>query len=96
MKTLDWSLLSRILAGVVGGYALTALLTLLVTRLLTLLGLSAPEALHATAMASFLAYAAIIMAIFHASSATRAWLWLLVTAALAALILAIAGMGAAL
>ncbi|WIW90361.1 hypothetical protein K3M67_20235 (plasmid) [Sphingobium sp. V4] len=93
---MDWPLISRICAGVFGGYALTILLTLLVTRLLALLGLSAPEVLHATAIASFPAYAAIIMAIFHASSATRAWLWLLAAAAPAALILAIAGTGAAI
>jgi hypothetical protein len=38
--------------------------------------------LLATTMASFLVYAAIVMAVFHARSAVRAWMWLAVAAVL--------------
>jgi hypothetical protein len=92
---IDWPLLSRILAAVVGGYALTSLLTLLATHALPLLGVSMAQALHATTMASFLAYAAIIMAVFHAGSATRAWTGLMAAAVPAGLILLAIRLGAA-
>jgi hypothetical protein len=41
---------------------------------------SQAQALLATTMASFLVYAAIVMAVFHARSAVRAWMWLAVAA----------------
>ncbi|WP_066515239.1 DUF3649 domain-containing protein [Sphingobium cloacae] len=91
----DGPLLSRILAAVGGGYVLTNMLTLLATLALPWLGVSAAEALHATTLASFFLYAAIIMAVFHARSATRAWLGLLAVAAPAGAILWAAGPGAA-
>jgi hypothetical protein len=43
---------------------------------------SQAQALLATTMASFLVYAAIVMAVFHARSAVRAWMWLAVAAVL--------------
>lgn len=84
---IDWPLMARILAAVVGGYALTSLMTLLATLVLPLLGVSRAEALHAATMAAFLLYAAIILAVFHASSARRAWACLTGAAASAALML---------
>lgn len=93
--SVDWPLLSRILAAVVGGYALTSALTVLAALALPVLGVSAVEALHAVTMTSFLLYAAIIMAIFHASSATRAWLGLMAVAVPAGLILWVVRLGAA-
>ena len=70
------SVTSRVLAGVVGGYALTSLVNIALPLLLGLAGVSCAQALYAVTMASFLLYAAIIMAVFHASSATRAWMWI--------------------
>ncbi|SER25384.1 hypothetical protein [Sphingobium sp. YR768] len=93
--SIDWPLLSRILAAVVGGYALTSLLTLLATYALPLLGVPMAQALHATTMASFLAYAAIIMAVFHAASATRAWTGLMAAAVPTGMILLAIRLGAA-
>ncbi|MFC3443674.1 DUF3649 domain-containing protein [Sphingobium rhizovicinum] len=91
----DWPLLSRIMAAVIGGYVLASALALLATLALPWLGVSTADALHAATMASFLLYAAIIMAVFHASSATRAWLGLVAVAAPAGLILWIVQPGAA-
>lgn len=64
------------MAAVIGGYVLTSLITLAVPLLLDVIGMSRPQALLAVTMASFLLYAAVIMGVFHARSATRAWAWL--------------------
>ena len=74
------SLASRVLAAVVGGYALTSLSTLAVPMLFSAAGLRQAPALHATTMVGFLVYAGIVIAVFHARSATRAWTWLAVAA----------------
>jgi len=71
-----WSLVSRALAALAGGYAFTTLLTLALALSLPALGVSRVQLLQALSMASFLVYAVVIMAVFHASSAARAWLWL--------------------
>ncbi|MCG8559814.1 MAG: DUF3649 domain-containing protein [Hyphomicrobiales bacterium] len=71
-----WSIASRVLAAVVGGYALTSLLTLAVPLLFSAAGLSQAQALLATTMMSFLVYAGVVMAVLHAPSATWAWTWL--------------------
>lgn len=68
------SVASRVLAGFGGGYALTSLLVALLPILLP--GNRAVILLWST-MTGFLIYAAIIMAVFHARSATRAWLWII-------------------
>ena len=73
-----WSITSRTLAAVVGGYTLTSLLTLAVPLLFSAAGLSLAQTLHATTMAGFLVYAGIVIAVFHARSASRAWAWLAV------------------
>jgi hypothetical protein len=70
------SVASRVLAAAGGGYALTSLLTLAVPLLLAAAGIDRAQALLATTMGSFVAYAVIVMAVFHARSATRAWIWL--------------------
>ena len=68
-----WSLTSRVLAATVGGYAFTSLLTLAVPLTLGVLGMNRAQALLAATTASFLVYAVIVMAVFHARSAARAW-----------------------
>lgn len=70
------SVVSRILAGAVGGYVLTSLIAMALFLLLRRRGMATDEALLAPTIASFLVYAAIVMAVFHARSATRAWLWI--------------------
>lgn len=72
-----WSVASRTLAGVGGGYAVTSLFNLALPLMLGAAGVNAPQALLATTMSSFLLYAAIILAVFQARSATRAWAWLI-------------------
>ncbi|MCG8359152.1 MAG: DUF3649 domain-containing protein [Kiloniellales bacterium] len=84
-----WSAASRVLAAVVGGYALTSLLTLAVPLLFSAAGLSQAQALHATTMAGFLVYAGIVIMVFHARSATQAWTWLAVAAVPAGIIIAL-------
>lgn len=81
-----WSVASRAVAAVVGGYALTSLLNTAVPLLLAAAGINLSQALLATATGSFLVYAAIIMAVFHARSAARAWAWLAVASIPQALI----------
>src|SRR5262245_3082485 len=73
-----WSLVSRVTAAAVGGYALTSLSTIALSLLLPELGVGRAEALTASIIASFLFYAAIIMAVFCARSATRAWMALII------------------
>jgi hypothetical protein len=84
-----WSLVSRILAALVGGYAFTSLLTLALTVSLPAFGIPRAEALLAASMSSFLVYTAVIMAVVHASSATRAWRGLLIGAVPWVLVLAL-------
>ena len=84
-----WSVASRVLAAIVGGYAVTSLLNFAVPLLLPLFGLSQAQGLMAMTMMSFLVYAAIVMAVFHARSAAWAWLWLAVSAIPLGIIVAI-------
>lgn len=71
---------SRVLAAVVGGYAFTSLLATAVCLLLPLLGVPRAQGVLAVTMASFLIYVAVILAVFHARSAARAWRGLLLGA----------------
>lgn len=72
------SIISRILAATFGGYAVTSLLTVALPLMLGALGINQAQALLAATTGSFLVWAAIIMAVFHARSAVWAWLWLVV------------------
>lgn len=74
------SVAARILAAVAGGYALTSLITLALSHLLPRAGVLQAEAVLASTMVSFLIYAVIVMAVFHARTAWRAWLGLIVGA----------------
>ena len=76
-----WSAASRALAAIFGGYILTSLLSIALALLLTAFGMNKAEAVLATTMASFLMYAAIVMAVFHARTPTRAWLGLAIASA---------------
>lgn len=69
-----FTVLSRILAGLGGGYVLTSLTVVLVS--LCLPGSRASAVVWAT-MAGFLVYALVIMAVFHARSVVRAWGWII-------------------
>jgi hypothetical protein len=71
-----WSVASRAVAAVGGGYVAASLFNLAVPLLLAQFGVNQAQALLAATTASFLLYGAIIMAVFHARSATRAWAWL--------------------
>jgi hypothetical protein len=76
MKT-EWHhrlmVLSRIGAGFGGGYVLTSLAVAFLS--LCLSGSRASAVLLAT-MPGFLIYALIVMAVFHARSVVRAWIWI--------------------
>lgn len=87
-RTSAWrrSVVSRTLAAVFGGYALTSLITVAVTLLLGAIGTSRPQTLLAMTMVSFPVHATIVMGVFHAGSATRAWAWLVATSLPLALI----------
>lgn len=68
------SVASRTLAATLGGYALTSALT----TLLLALFMSAPDVQGriAALKPGFLIYLLILLWVFHARSATRAWAWL--------------------
>lgn len=70
------AVLLRILAAVVGGYALMTLSTVAIPLLADSLGMRRSQALLWTSAIAFPAHAVIIMAVFHARTSTRAWLWL--------------------
>ncbi|CAG9193484.1 Iron uptake protein [Paraburkholderia tropica] len=71
------SLISRIVAAIFGGYALAAL-----TSVATLaLPIAAPQAVIAGMLASFVVYACVVIGVFLARSARRAWGGLLIAAA---------------
>ena len=72
-----WMIASRTLAATLGGYAVSSLVILVLGALAPGLGVRRAQAVHATTMGSFILYAIVIMAVFHTSSATRAWLGLL-------------------
>jgi len=86
------SVLSRVVAAFGGGYVLVSVLTVAASLVLAMMGVNKAEAVLATTIASFLIYALIIMAVFHARSATRAWIGILIaTVPLAAFSLLIDG-----
>lgn len=65
------SIAARVLAAVVGGYAAAGLATVAISRWLPL---SKAEATHVATLLSFVIYVAIVLAVFHASTARHAWL----------------------
>lgn len=75
-----WSVTFRVLAAIVGGYALASLITVVLSLMLPWIGVGQAEAVLATTIVSFLIYAAIIMAVFHARSALQAWICLFIAA----------------
>ena len=70
------ALLSRIVAALLGGYALAALFSVAVLAL----PMRKTEAVLTGMQASFLIYALAVIWVFAARSATRAWLGLLIVA----------------
>jgi hypothetical protein len=76
-----WSVTLRVIAGTLGTYAVTVLITVAASLLLARIGMNRVEAVTAATLASFAVFAVICMAVFHAGSVLRAWLWLIGTAA---------------
>ena len=74
--TCTWSIASRIVAAIIGGYALTSLITLALSLALPWVGVGEAEAVQLTTLLSFPLYAAIIIAAFHTRSAARVWMGL--------------------
>ena len=70
------SVIARVVAGTLGAYGLTSLLTVASSLALSRAGMDAAEAVTAATLASFAIFAAISMAVFHARSVLRAWAWL--------------------
>lgn len=68
---------SRTIAGTLGAYGLTSLITVALSLLLAQAGMARTEAVIAATLVSFAVFALIAMAVFHAANATRAWLWLI-------------------
>lgn len=64
---------SRIIAAILCNYALTSIITALLARHLPM---ARVEATVAATIASFLIFALIAMAIFHARSTPRVWAWM--------------------
>lgn len=79
-----WGVLSRVLAAAVGGYVLTALV---LSLLVVVLPGSRAERVALTTMCGFALYTAIVIAVFSARSALRAWLLLLLPSLMISLLL---------
>jgi hypothetical protein len=73
-------LISRIVAALLGGYALAALLSVAVLAL----PISRPQAVLTGQLASFAVYAGAVIWVFAARSALKAWTGLVVVAAVLA------------
>lgn len=77
---------SRVLAAVIGGYALmSALAVLLALPLSWWWPMPRGQAVLVTTYVGFLAYVPVVLWVFHTRSAVHAWGWLLLWTALAAL-----------
>lgn len=73
-----WSVAFRVLAAIVGGYALTsALATLLAVALPVVLPIDRAQAVSLSMDSGFVIYVVILLWVFHNRSATRVWVWLL-------------------
>jgi hypothetical protein len=70
-------LLSRIVAAVLGGYAVAALVSVAALAL----PISTPQAVVTGQLASFVVYAGAVIWVFAARSALRAWAGLVIVAA---------------
>jgi len=75
-----WSVAARVIAGTLGTYGVTALITVALSFLLSRIGMAKVEAVTAATLASYALFAIIAIACFHARSALRAWIGLLVLA----------------
>lgn len=71
-----WSVAFRVVAGTLGAYGLTSLVTVALSLLLARMGINRVEAVIAATLPSFAIFAVIAMAAFHARNAARAWGWL--------------------
>lgn len=71
--------LSRVVAAVIGGYALSAATAICLALLLPM---ARAEAVLAGTMLSFVIYVSAALWVFAAASATRAWIGLVLSAAL--------------
>lgn len=74
-----WSVTSRVLAAVFGGYALTSAATVLLALVWPL---PKAQALLSATMLSFALYAVIVIWVFTTRTATRAWIGLIGATAL--------------
>jgi len=75
-----WSQASRVIAGTLGAFALASLATTVLSLVLAALGASRADAVTIALMASSIIFALISLAVFHAHSAARVWVWLTGTA----------------
>lgn len=79
MKSVKMMLLSRVLAAVVGGYAFTSGVAVLLSSVLPL---SRGEAVQTAVMSAFVTYTCAVIWVFAVQDLRRAWLGMLVPAAL--------------
>jgi len=75
-----WSVAARSLAGTLGAYGVTSLVTAALSLLLARIGMDRVEAVTTATLLSFAVFALIAVAAFHARSAARAWMWLIAIA----------------
>lgn len=75
--TTSLPLVARIMAGTLGSYGLTVLLTIAASRILIRLGVNNVEAVTGTTLASFAVFVLASMLAFHARNTVRSWACLL-------------------
>lgn len=81
-----WRVTSRLLAALLGGYLLANAAAVLLARLLYRIAMSRADGVVTAVMISFLIYVGAVVWSFAARSATRAWLGLLSTAGICAVV----------
>jgi len=85
---------SRVLAAGAGGYALAAASAAFIAQIMVLLGMVRNEATLGATMLAFIIQMVAVLWVFHCTSAKRAWLGMLVPAALlSVLVWALATLG---
>jgi hypothetical protein len=76
-----YSIVSRVIAAIIGGYVLANLIAILLSHLLPM---SQPEAVMVSMLCSFAVYAAVAMWVFTTKTATKSWVGLLITSVVSA------------
>lgn len=80
MKPVHMLLLSRVLAAIFGGYALTSGVAVLLSAVLPMLSMLRVEAVQTATLSAFAVYTCAVIWVFSVQDLRRAWLGMLLPA----------------